>query len=280
MKQGEKQDQFIVVYVHDLDNISLSRDYAVFFSRMLNKGIILLHISDTKYTAVSPDEAEIKLKSLIKLFPEEQKVSYAALKGNSGKLLSALPNMFGAVLIITEVRNNNKTRSCSPKSLLRNLYASRIAYLTVQQPMQQEGNPLGIVLLTLDSLRESKEKVLWATYFGRFHQSQTLLVTENSNDSYLKQQIEYNVAFTSKIFGNFNLPIKRLSFPKQKGNIDVLAPVIAKQYHAGIVICQTTKNRNLAHRLFGSAEEKVIVNAEHIPILFLNPRSDLYVLCE
>lgn len=281
MKQREKQEQFIIVYVHNLDDISISRDYAVFFSHMLNKGIILLHISDPKYTDVSTTDAETKLKFLTKLFPKDRTVSYAALKGRTKKILSLLPNMFGAVLIITETQSkNNKTRSCSPKLLLRNLYTSRIAYLTIQSPMQQEGKPFEKILLTLDSLRESKEKVLWATYFGRFHQAKTLLVTEQANDSYLKQQIEYNVAFTLKIYRNFNLSLERLSLSKQKGNIDIPAPSIAKQHQAGLVICQTTKNRNIIHRLFGSSEEKVIVNTEHIPILFLNPRTDLYVLCE
>jgi len=47
-----------------------------------------------------------------------------------------------------------------------------------------------------------------------------------------------------------------------------------------LLIAVTTKEKDGLEFFVGVQEQRTIVNRERIPILFLNPREDLYVLCD
>jgi nucleotide-binding universal stress UspA family protein len=54
----EKKDQFVIAYLADLDNPDTVLTHAVALARMLGKGLILLHISDPRYTDLTPTRQE------------------------------------------------------------------------------------------------------------------------------------------------------------------------------------------------------------------------------
>ena len=280
MENKKKKDQFVVAYIPDFDRTESTLDYAICLARLLNKGLILLHISDANHTLVSPQEAEERLKKINDSLPEDVFHSYAALKGKSETILNAIGELLNAVLLVTccNAKSTNKKEADHPQTLLRNLASSRIAYLICSP--QAKSQEFEKVVLSLNNLTESKEKTLWASYFGRFAHSDIVLYYRRYKDEYYQKQLNLNIAFARKIFKQFAIETQTLHSQDTKTKLDLQALKYAEKQNCNLIICQTTKNKTFVDMLTGLDEVKVLKQIDKIPILFLNPREDLFILCE
>ncbi|MCK9163369.1 MAG: hypothetical protein WCR29_00785 [Bacteroidales bacterium] len=284
MGHKEKKDQFIIAYLTDLDKTEAIINNAICFAKMLDKGLILLHISDKEYTNTKTEEAEEKLKELASNIVEIPFCSYLAIEGKSKLILHKISELLSGVLLVTSSNSDkpqNKKQKLAnyPKELFKNLYESRVAYFIVDQN-QKEPLSFDKAILTINNMRESKEKVLWGSYFGRFSESEIIVYYHNYKDEFHRHQLHYNIKFLMKMFDNFKINYKLKLSSNPKTYVDYQAIDYAREIGAGLVICQTTKDKDWTNSIFGLKELKTIENNLDIPILFVNPRNDLFILCE
>jgi hypothetical protein len=69
-----------------------------------------------------------------------------------------------------------------------------------------------------------------------------------------------------------------LDFDKEF-SIDEKAIQLAHDNNAGLILIMTTKYKNLFDYIYGVPELEILANDQNLPILCLNRRDDLYVLC-
>jgi hypothetical protein len=276
----EKKDQFVIAYLNNLDFAETCIEHSVQIAKILNKGLILLHIYDPLLTEVGVDEAESKLKELNSQIAETQMHSYISLKGNSKEVIGKLGQLLNAVVIVSSINTEEtkKNKADNPITLLKNMETSRVAYMICNQ--KRSIVDYSKVLLPLNNARESKEKTLWASYFARFFQSEITLFYRTYKDSLYQKQLNLNLAFARKMLGQFNIIPSNHKSEDRKKLLDLQALDYADKENYGVIICQTTKDKSLFDRIKGLEEEKVLKNLKDKPILFLNPRDDLFVLCE
>lgn len=280
MENKQKKDQFVIAYIVSFESKHPCVDYAVQLARILGKGLILLYISDPSARSLSTSEAEVKLKELNESLPEDLFHSYAALSGAREKVLNAVGELLNAVLLVSDCNPEEKDKHSPlyPQTQLDSLASSRVAYLLC--PPESKPSNYDKVVLTLNNASESKEKTLWASYFGRFANSQIVLYYRRYKDEYHQKQLNLNIAFARKIFEQFKIPLITLHSENTKTQLDIQASDYAKDNNCSLVICQTTKNKSFADRLLGLDEVRVLKNMKKTPVLFLNPRNDLFILCE
>ncbi len=280
METKKKKDQFVIAYLHCLNEKQSCLDYALQMAQILNKGLILLHISDPKHTSITPEQAEQRLKEINQTLPENVFHSYVALNGKSEQILNAIGELLNAVLLVTSCNphSKNKKESDNPQTLLGNLASSRIAYLVC--PPEGKPREYKTVVLTLNQLRESKEKTLWASYFARFASSDIVLYYRRYRDEFHQRQLNFNIAFTRKIFSQFGLPIRTFHSSDTKTELDIQGLQYTESHSCDLLICQTTKNKSFMETILGLEEVRVAKQIRNTPILFLNPREDLFILCE
>lgn len=280
MENKQKKDQFVIAYIVSFELQHPCVDYAVQLARILGKGLILLYISDPSARSLSTSEAEVKLKELNESLPEDLFHSYAALSGAREKVLNAVGELLNAVLLVSDCNPEEKDKHSPlyPQTQLDSLASSRVAYLLC--PPESKPSNYDKVVLTLNNASESKEKTLWASYFGRFANSQIVLYYRRYKDEYHQKQLNLNIAFARKIFEQFKIPLITLHSENTKTQLDIQASDYAKENNCSLVICQTTKNKSFADRLLGLDEVRVLKNMKKTPVLFLNPRNDLFILCE
>lgn len=280
MENKQKKDQFVIAYIVSFESKHPCVDYAVQLARILGKGLILLYISDPSVRSLSTSEAEVKLKELNESLPEDLFHSYAALSGAREKVLNAVGELLNAVLLVSDCNPEEKDKHSPlyPQTQLDSLASSRVAYLLC--PPESKPSNYDKVVLTLNNASESKEKTLWASYFGRFANSQIVLYYRRYKDEYHQKQLNLNIAFARKIFEQFKIPLITLHSENTKTQLDIQASDYAKENNCSLVICQTTKNKSFADRLLGLDEVRVLKNMKKTPVLFLNPRNDLFILCE
>lgn len=276
----EKKDQFVIAYLNNLDFAETCIEHSVQIAKILNKGLILLHIYDPLLTKVGVDEAECRLKELNSQITETQLHSYISLKGEVKEVIGKLGQLLNAVVIVSSINTEetNKNKADNPITLLKNMETSRVAYMICNQ--KRSIVDYSKVLLPLNNARESKEKTLWASYFARFFQSEITLFYRTYKDSLYQKQLNLNLAFARKMLGQFNIIPSNHKSEDRKKLLDLQALDYADKENYGVIICQTTKDKSLFDRIKGLEEEKVLKNLKDKPILFLNPRDDLFVLCE
>ena len=82
------------------------------------------------------------------------------------------------------------------------------------------------------------------------------------------------------MFEQFGIAIQTIHSSDTKTELDIQALDYAEKESCNLIICQTSKNKTFIDTLRGLEEVRVLKRLGNIPILFLNPREDLFILCE
>ncbi len=282
-KYKEYRDQFVIAHLVDLDNPETVTTYAAHLSRMLGKGVILLHVSDPAFLSPSPEEAEARMQDIKQRMMETEHltdVNYAALKGDTKEIVDALPLLLGGVVAVAKVdKDAPKSSLLHPKTLLRVYQNCKIAFLTAQEPLPY-GMELKKVALTIDYKKESKEKMLWSTYFARFNHSVVHPLYYQYTDEGLKYKWYANMKFMKKLYDGLSITFVPYEIAGKKSFVDLPALDFAHRQGIELLIAVTTNEKDVAEWFIGTQEQRTIVNEYHIPVLFVNPREDVYVLCD
>lgn len=280
-EKKQKKDQYVIAYITDLEQTETVVSHALFFAQRLGKGLILLHISDPKYTKATPSEAEHCLKSLCEIQNSKSKIqscTYVALSGDTKQILSSLPTLMNAVLIVAQVAPHAKRRSpINRRTLLNNLADCRAAFLTVQQPLTADYNDVAMVV---DFKKESKDKFIWSSYFPRFIGSRMHVLYLDYKDQFLHSKWYANMQQLHKLYTGLEVTFQPHIIGSNSTFPDTEALRFANGQGYKLLICVTTKERDTLEFFIGTQELRTITNRYNIPILFLNPREDLYVLCD
>lgn len=279
-KKGEYRDQFVIAYITNFENCEDIVLWAKRFCTILSKGLILLHISDKKYTEITTTQAQEKLKQINNNLEVAYFHSYVALKGNTKQVINNLGDLLNGVMIITKLDNDitDNNNPLNIKNLLSDFETSRLAYFVFKS--WQENNNFGNVVFSVNADKRCKEKTLWASYFGRFANSLTHIFYRRYKDEYLQKQLNLNIGFLRRMFRNFDLSTLNVHSEDYTNKLDVVALSYAKQFNDSICIFQTTKTKSYVEFFTGLPEKKVLLAMDDIPVLFLNQRDDLFVMCE
>ncbi len=292
----EKKDQFIIAYITDFEKTETVLSYSLWLASLLQKGLILTHICDPRYSSLSPDEAEKKLKDLQQelssagtptspwasnsLVPAGINISYAALKGDSRQIITALPTLLSAVAIVAQVVPHARRRNAmSRRALLRNFAECKTAFLVAQKPLT-DAKALTDIAMAIDFKKESKDKIIWSSYFPRFGNLNMHVLYYDYKDQFLHSKWYANMTQLHKLYSGLNISFKPHIIKSKSTFLDINALRYAAENHYGMLISVTTKEKDGLEFFIGVQEKRTIVNREGLPILFLNPREDLYVLCD
>lgn len=288
MEKKQKKDQFVIAYITDLEQTETVVSHAAFFAQRLGKGLILLHISDPKYNKVTPPEAEQDLRKICDIQNSKLKIqncTYLALSGDTKQVLSSLPTLMNAVLIVAQVAPHAKRHSpLNRRNVLRNFADCRAAFLTVQQPLTQNSQfniqNYSDVAMVVDFKKESKDKFIWSSYFPRFIGSRMHVLYYDYKDQFLHGKWYANMQQLHKLYNGLDVSFQPHIINSKSTFPDTEALRSANENGYGLLICVTTKERDTLELIIGTQEQRTITNRFNIPILFLNPREDLYVLCD
>ncbi len=154
---------------------------------------------------------------------------------------------------------------------------SRVPVMTVGKALPTD-DAFRNVLLPLDIERYAKEKALWAGYFSRFYQSLIHVIYPSYADAGLRRQIHDNVAFVEKLYQNLNVTYELAAVEPQK-DLDLYAVEYARNKGATLTVAIISRYFSLTDLFAGARIRKIIGNSYNFPVLCINQRDDLYVLC-
>ena len=131
------------------------------------------------------------------------------------------------------------------------------------------------VMLPVGFLVEELEKAQFASAFGRFCSSQIFMLLANDYGSKAAANAEKMKLIFDKFSLNYSLEkAKADSFKVEK---EAVEKAFREEY--GIVIISASREYGLDDLLFGPKELHLVRNSP-VPLLIVNPRGDLYTLCD
>lgn len=265
MKQ--KKDQFVIACLESPATADTVLPVARHCAAQLGKGIILLNVSR------DGDNEWLKQYGL----------PYVGLKGDWKVAIDGLPMAFGGVLAVTALDPDApRTSIANPSTLLRTFADCRIAYLCV--PAASANNTLASAYLTLDHRRESKEKLIWGSYMVRFFGSRLMVALPDYRDSGLRERQWANLQFLKKMYASLNVDYTTVSIEASNftsPDLTLARDTSRLSADTSLLIAMTTdmRDRDLGDLLTGTPERRLLQQTT-VPVLLLNQRDDLYVLCD
>lgn len=265
MRHINKGDQFVVACVDSPETapavIAAAR---LFAGRLRNKSLMLLNVS-------GDNSASGWLK--------QYDIPFAALRGDWATAIEGLPTVFNAVLAVTAVDPTAPRGSiANPRSLLRAFRKCKIAYLTVPASGATVVKTGVSAVVTVDFHRESKEKLIWASYLSRFVGAELTIALPQYKDQGLRTLQDNNLRFIDKVFTPLDIRYGkrslRASHTPDLEALDNLRPDLL------VALATDPRATDPIDWILGTADRRLLTHPSATPILFLNPRDDLYVLCD
>ena len=172
-----------------------------------------------------------------------------------------------ASLLVVELANK-----LSVQTYLDAFRALRIPYLFVRAGQKPNFEK---VALPISFLIEDKEKGPFAAAFGRFFKSQLVIFQPKDYGTKALQ----NIDAIKTLLDSFQLNYEVRKASKDSNGVEREAANWAASGEAGLVLVSASREYGLDDLLFGS-KERTMITRTNVPIMLINPRGDLYTLCD
>lgn len=257
------KDQSVIVCIEKAADAPLLLAWAKLFAgRLRNKRLVALN--------VSKDGSPSWLK--------EVGIPYIGLKGDWKTAIEGLPTMLEGILAITLCDPQAPRQSlANPHTLHRQFSKCKIAYVCIH-PESIVWQSAPSVALTLTHKREGKEKLVWASYLARFMGAHLTIAHPNYRDEGLQRRLKNNMKFVEKMYSPLKIDYSEYILGSSTREDEQVLEQVAPDML--VARATDTRERTLFDLFSVLPEYRLMGHSSHTPILFLNPRDDLYILCD
>jgi nucleotide-binding universal stress UspA family protein len=244
--------------------------HAVQFAKIIKSQIFLLNVVKKEKDI---DEISKKLDDVAKEIAKKHGIK-PDVKAKTGSIFEAI-NEFAteidAVLVIMGTHGIKGMQKFFGSYALKVIVSSKCPFLVVQDAPAQD--QIKDIVFPVEFKDEDKEKLRWANYLSNYYHTKIQICAPPTTDQRLSQKIKGNVAFAKKYLESKGIDFE-ISYLEGK---DFAAETIkfAQKISASLILIMTTKDIGLADYAFGANEQKFIANDAKIPVMCVNPRTDL-----
>jgi hypothetical protein len=136
------------------------------------------------------------------------------------------------------------------------------------------------VLVPVDFRKAAKETSLWASYLGRFNQSKVHLIYARETERECATNLTRNLNFFCKFLASLKVEFTVIEGKTSSWGICSEAIDRTNETLSDVVIVSGSSTITLIDLLIGLPEKKLIKRAGNLPVLMINPRKDICVLCD
>lgn len=173
-------------------------------------------------------------------------------------------------MVFFEVAKNSTINKVMP--IFKGLRGLRIPFILLKDTMQV--NTFANVAVPVTFLPEEKEKAPYSSNMGRFLQSRLHVVVAKDYGS----RAEKNAAAITGLYDKFALTYQIEKGTKDSFKVEKEVVLSAPANKYDMVIISTSRDYGLDDIILGPKEQHIF-NVTQVPLMCINPRGDLYVLC-
>lgn len=245
--------------------------HGVSLASILNKELCLTAIYKNKDQKIVLQEKLIKATQAIKQNVPKLRVSSLLLKNSLRDNMEKLAWDYDAVLVVLH--------QMDIKFGLNAFRESSIAFVFVKG---DSPNFLTYknVLVPLDYRKASKETALWASFFGRFNRSQVQVIYACETDKDHTVSLMKNLNFIKKFLSNLNVACQVIAGKSSSWGICNETLTNAIKLKGDVMVFAGSAYVSMIDLLIGLPEKRIIQKAGELPILIINPRKEICVMCD
>jgi hypothetical protein len=268
---SDNSEQKVIVVCDFSEHMKDAIVHGARMADVLNKELCLLALWKNRTKKISFQEKLGQLTHNIIANLPDIKVSSLLLEAPLHNQTESLTDHYNAVLVVIH-RTDLKTG-------LKALQESSVPFLFVNGSMPEYLQYKNI-LVPVDFRKASKETSLWASYFGRFNKSQIHVIYAFETNSDQKMRLMRNVEFFKKFLSSLNVRFSLNEGKSSSWGICKEALTNAPQLNGDALVFSASNTISLLDLLIGLPEKKIIRQAGNLPVLLINPRKDICVLCD
>jgi len=136
------------------------------------------------------------------------------------------------------------------------------------------------VLVPVDYRRASKETSLWASYFGRFNRSKVQLIYARETNKEDAGRLQKNLDFFKKFLSSLNVRHSEIAGKTTSWGICNETLTRAEEWVGDLMIFSGSSSISLLDLLIGLPEKRIVKKAGNLPIMLINPRKDICMMCD
>jgi hypothetical protein len=271
MSENKEQKIVVLLSLADTDkNLILN---GIRIATIFNKELCLCY-NHSKKEKKEKDALRNKISSYLNPVKNELpglRISTLLLSESSTNLPEKLADDFEAIFIISGSSEFSKYAN--------SVKESPVPFLFVNEKSEKYSE-FKKLILPIDLRKENADSALWCSYFGRFNSSAIVVVAANDKNKDELKQVTMNVAICKKLFQKFKIEHKIFRGTKSSLQNSFEALQLAQSSESDLLVILGSSTITPLDLLIGLPEKKIINRAENLPVLFINPRKDNYILCD
>lgn len=229
---------------------------------------LTLSLGKTMGVAVISDSQEDDLLRS-KVLEEVDSIDFFEITNKSFSIEAFCQRTDASFLLVQPASTNRRTIL----KILESCRELRIPYMIFKDAMPAIS--LNKVLVPVNFLIEEIEKAQFASAFGRFCDSEITLLQAKDYGSRAK----VNAERIGSVLKKFGLTYKIETGKKDSFKIEFDAVKKASEEDFGLIIASASREYGLDDVIFGPKELHLIKKSP-VPVMLINPRGDLYTLCD
>lgn len=206
---------------------------------------------------------------LANIISERMKLTTKEIQPSDLDNINTIIEQQDAALLIIGLDNNNQIQYYLNKC--RNI---RIPYIFVKNQLPTNYN-INNITLPITNLEEEREKGPYTSSFARHFNSPITIYQPND---YGTKAIT-NIQALTTLFDSLNLQHTTTKGKKNSTKIQLEAATHTQNQQNTLLIITASRDYGLDDIIFGPQERKIIKNTNQ-PTMLINPRGDLYTLCD
>ncbi|MBS2096940.1 universal stress protein [Carboxylicivirga linearis] len=246
-------------------------EHAILVSKQLDADILLLHIVK-KDTMVSEQEKQLmeraeSIKSKWGVLPKT-----LVREGTIFKTINEVVEELNCLLVVMGTHGMKGLQKLTGSWALKVIVGSQIPYLVVQAPPKHD--QYNKVVFPIDYKTENKEKLKWVDFINKMFDTKTHIFATASKEGILDSRTKANVVFSKRFMEEKNIDYE-LTLSEGESSFSQETIQYAEKIDADMVLIMTTRDISFHDYVLGAYEQYIIANNSQIPVLVINPRTDL-----
>lgn len=262
-----------IIVPYDFTEVAMNAvAHAVNLSKSFNTGVTLLHIVKKES---EKKEMEQQLEAELQKIHEIYNVKPVGLikEGTIFKTINQVAHEIDATMIVMGTHGMKGLQKVTGSWALKVIVGSRIPFLVIQDPPKVKGNAIKLVF-PVDFKTENKEKLKYVQLMSKYFPSKTLLFSATSKEGIVDPRTKANLVFCKTFMEEKNIDYE-LVLSKNESSFSQETIEFAKEREADIIIIMTTRDIAFHDYVLGAQEQYMIANSAKIPVMVINPRTDL-----
>lgn len=246
-------------------------NHAVVLSKIKIAEVVLLNI--VKKESEIEEVSEKLNEEATRLGEKYGKVIKTLVKeGNIFKTIGFCADELDAVMVVMGTHGMKGMQKLTGSWALKVIVGSRIPFLVVQEP--PSGNAFGSIVFPVDFKSENKEKLKWAEFLSQDFKSKIILFSNTTKEGVMDHRTKANLTFCKRFMEENNIDFELAL--SEGGNTNAQETLnFAEKINADLIMVMTTRDIAFHDYILGANEQYIIANSAKIPVMVINPRTDL-----